>query len=282
MQMNNTIPFSERVKAFHLQNSPDPIPYGMGCAYIGRTNNYRDHITEDMLTLETAYQHGFRYFDTAPYYHSSEWVVGEFVATIPRESIFLATKFNLPAFDNLHQAVSHTRASLDESLRRLKTDTLDLFQVHDVNSLANVLAEGGVLEVLLEAKRQGIVNYIGVATRWHNILTEAVLDGRFDTILTYSDFTPFNQSAGPLIEFARQHGYGVINASPLAGLREHGYSPSDRSSLAMALQFPLTNPHIDITLTGPSNSLEIRSSLEVLKNSSYLRSEQIDSFHGMT
>jgi aryl-alcohol dehydrogenase-like predicted oxidoreductase len=231
---------------------------------VGRDRDYHKNLEEDVKTLELAYALGFRYFDTAPHYTSSEWVVGEFVATIPRSSIFLATKFNLAPTMSPQEAAAHTRASLAESLRRLKTETLDLYQVHDVTSLDNVLAADGALEVLLEAKRQGIVRYIGVALRRHSILEEAVHFGAFDTILTYSDYTPFRQTAEPLIRLANEHGMGVINASPLAGIREHKLDIHDREILAASLCFPLTNPGIDINLNGPGSREEVQATYEAL------------------
>ncbi len=257
--------FKEAVQPYMFSDNGRRIPYGIGCAWLGRGRDYRDRLEDDLLTLETAYQLGFRYYDTAPYYGDSEFVAGEFVASVPRESIFLATKFNLKPGVSLPEASQHTRRSLAESLRRLKTDRLDLFQIHDVDSLDLVLPEGGVLEVLREAKKQGTIRFFGLATRWHPLLETAAKHGDFDTILTYSDFTPFRQTAREVIELARERRVGVINASPLAGVREHGLDIKDSSVLAAALHFPLANPGIDVNLTGPASVQEVRSTVEALK-----------------
>ncbi len=209
---------------------------------------------------------GFRYFDTAPYYTNSEFVLGEFISGVPRESIFVATKFNLAKNLSPRQASEHVRKSLAESLRRLKTDTIDLFQVHDVSNLENVLAEEGALDVLRQARQEGVIRYFGLATRWHNLLSHAAQHGEFDTVLTYSDYTPFNQSAEPVITLADGQGVGVINASPLAGSRERKLDLKDSRVLGAVLAFPLQNPGIDINLTGPANSLEVRSSVAALNH----------------
>jgi aryl-alcohol dehydrogenase-like predicted oxidoreductase len=237
----------------------------VGCAYLGRAYEQRPR-EEEVLTLETAYKLGFRYFDTSRAYGDSEFVVGEFVPTVPRESIFLATKFRVPNISNPRKAAEEAKVYLAESLERLKTDHLDLYQVHD-SSLEMVFAEGGILPVLLDARQQRLVRYIGVAVRDHPILEQGVRHGEFDTILTYGDFTPFGQSAGELIALANQHNVGVINASPLMWLHHYKLDLKDPANLAAALQFPLTNPAIDITLTGPSNCQEIRSSFEALNMS---------------
>jgi aryl-alcohol dehydrogenase-like predicted oxidoreductase len=259
----STKTFKEEVKNYLLQNSNQTIPYGMGCAYLGRGYENRTR-KDDLLTLETAYNLGFRYFDTSRAYGNSEFAIGDFVPTVPRESIFLATKFNVPKAKDPPQAAEKVKGYLAESLERLKTDHLDLYQVHD-SPLDLVLVEGGILEVLLQARAQGLVRYIGVALRQHPILEQGIRHGEFDTILTYGDFTPFGQSAGELIELANQHHMGVINASPLMWLHHYKLDLHDPANLAAALQFPLTNPGIDITLTGPSNSQEIRASVEALK-----------------
>lgn len=258
------LPFKRAVQDFWLKNESDTIRYGMGCAWLGSRPDYHDNLEPDLLALHTAYQMGVRYFDTAAAYGTSEWVVGEFVATIPRENIFLATKFNLPPAGTPQEAAEHARRSLEESLRRLKTDHLDLFQAHDFTSLENVLAGGGALDALLDFKRQGLVRYIGAATRRHWLLEGAIRHGGFDTILTFGDFTPHNQSAAQLIELANQHEVGVINASPLLEAREHGLDIRQPAVLKELLTFPLRNPGIDINLTGPANAVEVHKNFTAI------------------
>jgi aryl-alcohol dehydrogenase-like predicted oxidoreductase len=256
--------FKEAIQPYLFNHNGNPIRYGIGCAWLGQGSDYRSRLDQDLLTFQTAYQLGFRYYDTAPHYSNSEFVVGEFVASIPRESIFLATKFNLKPELALTEACDHTRSSLEESLRRLKTDHLDLFQIHDVDRLDQVLPEGGVLEVLRDAKRQGLIRFFGLATRWHNLLETAARHGEFDTILTYQDYTPFRQSAAQVIRLASERGVGVINGSPLGGMRENKLDLKDRELVGESLRFPLSNSQIDITLTGPGKIEELRSSVEAL------------------
>jgi aryl-alcohol dehydrogenase-like predicted oxidoreductase len=257
--------FQKAIQPYLFSINGRSIPYGLGCAYVGHGRDFRDQLQNGLLTLEAAYQLGFRYFDTAPHYGNSEYVVGEFVARVPRESIFLATKFNLKPGMSLPEAREHTHHSLAESLRRLKTDRLDLFQVHDVDRLDLVLPEGGVLEVLRAAKLQGMIGRFGLATRWLPLLKTAVRHGEFDTILTYSDYTPFRQTAAGLIDLARERRVGVINASPLAGANEHKLDLADTAILAASLHFPLSNPGINITLTGPGSVQEVLSTVDALK-----------------
>lgn len=254
------IPFKEEVQRYLLGK----IRYGMGCAWLGRQYKNKKKVEENIQTLISAYNLGFRYFDTSEAYGMSEKVIGAFIPTIPRNNIFLASKSRLPETGTPQHASDHLRRNLDQSLHSLRTDYLDLYQVHDVESLSNIFEVGGVLETLIDLKRQGIIRYCGLATRGHHLLETGARHGGFDTILTYMDYTLFNRSAEQLIHTASSLGVGVINASPLAGSREYGLDLKDPANLAAALQFPLSNPEIDITLTGPASVSEVNSSVEAL------------------
>ena len=266
MPLNNssTPSIKETIHKFWLNHAGVCIPFGVGCAWLGQGYPDRAEVKKRLQTFETCYGLGFRYYDTARSYGNSEWVVGEFVATIPRESIFLATKFNLPKVDSPRTAASGARECLEESLFRLKTDYLDLYQVHDSENLEVLFGEDGVLEFLLEAKRSGLIRNIGMAVREHPILEQALQREEFDTILTWGDFSPFNQSAAGLIEEAALRQVGVINGSPLYDARRHKLDLKDPRVLAAVLQFPMKNPAIDITLTGPANILEIEATVRAL------------------
>ena len=286
--------FTHTVKDYWLRTSRGCIPYGMGCAWLGQSSDYQKNLRADLKTLETAYQLGFRYFDTAPAYRSSEFVLGEFIPSVPRGSIFLATKVELAEVTDPQAVTAFVWESLYESLKRLKTDTIDLYQIHDIPDTSNVFRAGGALEALLDAQRQGLIRYIGMAVRHHPILRAAAEHESFDTILTYADYTPLNRTATDLIEFTRAQGKGVINANPLAHMlgkmspehlhrheRYPGYAMVKKitedyddfaalcksrnvSLLQAALHFPLTNLAIDITLTGPANTREAQSSIRAL------------------
>jgi aryl-alcohol dehydrogenase-like predicted oxidoreductase len=215
--------------------------------------------------LESAYAAGFRYFDTSAAYGQSEVVVGRFLGRIPRQTIFLASKSKLPPRPTAQQAFEHIRESLSESLKRLGTEQIDLFQIHDIQTLDGVLEPGGALDALIQARAAGLIRYIGMATRDHGILRAAARHGQFDTILTYGDYNLANQSAAELIEEVSARKVGVINASPLLGLPFYGKDAAGSGQLlAAALQFPLLNPKIDITLTGPANIDQVQSTVAAL------------------
>jgi uncharacterized protein len=116
--------------------------------------------TEDLAetTINTALEEGIRFFDTAESYGKglSEELYGRFLVPRARDEIFLMTKTS--ARDK-----TTARTHLEDSLRRLKTDRIDLWQMHALKSPDDVeeRINGGVLDVLLEARADGRVRHLG-------------------------------------------------------------------------------------------------------------------------
>ncbi|QGQ95010.1 aldo/keto reductase [Paenibacillus psychroresistens] len=284
--------FKEIVNSYKLRTAGKTIPYGIGCAYLGRDRVDTETIKREAELLAMAYHEGFLYYDTAAAYEESEVVVGEFVSQVPRESIFLATKSYVLRNVSPEEAAAEMKLSLESSLNRLQTDYLDLFQIHDILSFSHLLADNGVLEMLLEAKRSGRIRNIGMATRQLELLEAAANHGEFDTILTFSDYTPVDPSAANVILSASRSGLGVINATPLLSGLLTGEDPNrikvpqgqalqlwrqkravkfykfcqenNLPLLTLALQFPVRQAAIDINLTGPANEGQLLATLAAL------------------
>ena len=288
MQIKST--FREEIGRFQANVNGKKFRLGMGTAYIGQGADAAK-LKQFQQTLDDAYAAGLRYVDTSAQYGGSEYRVGEFFSRIDRASVFVATKSPIPQPLTGREAALHLRQSLRSSLERLGVEQIDLFQIHDVETLDQVLEAGYVLDALNEAREQGLIRYFGLATRFHHLLETAVRHGGFDTILTYTDFTPVQQSARELIALAAQRGLGVVNGSPLGfGLltgpdprtnpnlgveQKRGANIAGRcydfckehrlSLLALAMQYPLQNPNINITLTGAALPEELRATLDAIQ-----------------
>ncbi len=108
--------------------------------------------------IETAIELGVRSFDNARNYGegNAEVLYGKFLTPRFRDEIFLTTKTS-------HRTAAQVRLQLEESLRTMKTDRLDLWQIHAIGSPEDVdrRIENGVLEEFLKAKEEGKVRYIG-------------------------------------------------------------------------------------------------------------------------
>lgn len=136
---------------------PDEVSIlGLGGYHLGKTKT----ITEAVRIAHEAIDAGINFFDNAWEYHEgeSEERMGRAIAD-RRDAVFLMTKVCTHGRD-----AKVAMRQLDESLRRLRTDHLDLWQVHECvyyNDPERHFAKGGVIEALERAKAQGKVRYVG-------------------------------------------------------------------------------------------------------------------------
>ncbi|MBM7566766.1 aldo/keto reductase [Paenibacillus sacheonensis] len=294
--LNETMPpFNEEVRRFRLRNGGDDWAYGVGAAWLGRDGLDAARLKRDTAVLEHAYELGIRYYDTSAAYGDSEFVVGSFIKGLGglRSSVFAATKAPIPKELTPGEAKAHVTRGIDESLRRLQTDYIDLLQIHDVYTLSQVTVPGGALEALREARSAGKIRYVGLGTRPLDLLEEVIANGHVDSVLTYSDYTPIDQSADTLIRLGAERNAGIVNGSPLSAGILSGADPrtllvSERHEesvkrrklagevydlcaafgiplLAAALQYPLRCTDIVMNLTGPKDEGELLSTLEALR-----------------
>jgi len=126
----------------------------LGGYHVGFTENPKE--AERML--ERSMELGVRFFDNARRYHAgrSEEYYGKFLTPKYRDKIFLMTKG--PA-----KTGKEVRQQLDDSLRAMKTDYVDLWQIHALQTIEDVdnRLAAGVLDVFLEEKQKGRTRYIG-------------------------------------------------------------------------------------------------------------------------
>jgi aryl-alcohol dehydrogenase-like predicted oxidoreductase len=150
--------------------------FGLGGEGILRTHGYE---REAAAVITRALDLGVKYFDTAPAYASSRDYLG---ATLGerRDGIFLASK-------TAERSRDGSLRILDDSLRRLRTDHLDLWQLHDLRTLDDVdeiFSPDGAIHALTQARDEGRVRYLGL-TGHHDpaILLEAMRRFEFHTVL---------------------------------------------------------------------------------------------------
>ncbi len=133
--------------------------------------------------LEAALDQGFYYWDTAYNYRDKDVISEERLGRVlarRRSEVFLATKFEARTADGVMR-------QLEESLKRLRTDRLDLYQVHLIESMADVEglgAKGGALEALHKIRDQKITRFIGFSGHLDaGAMAEAARRYDFDTML---------------------------------------------------------------------------------------------------
>ncbi len=131
---------------------------------------------------------------------------------MPRDSVVIATKSHAPDRPTL-------LAELDESLRRIRTDHVDIFQLHGVNSHATmdkVLSPGGAMEGMAEGIRAGKIRFGGFSSHSLAIAAEMIRTNRFDMVQVPFNFVD-SQAEEEVIPLARAADMGIIAMKPLGG-----------------------------------------------------------------
>ncbi len=183
----------------------DVTIFGLGGEGVLRTHG---RSAEAVKVIHAALDQGVNYCDTAPAYANSMDYYGAALGERRRE-VFLASKTHERTRDG-------SLRLLDDSLRRLCTNHLDLWQLHDLRTQADlraIFAKGGALEALVQAQAEKRVRFLGI-TGHHDpeILLEAMRRFDFDTVLVAlnpADVHRLSFARTVLPEAARR-GMGVI------------------------------------------------------------------------
>jgi predicted aldo/keto reductase-like oxidoreductase len=166
---------------------------------------------EAMSVVRYCFDQGITFFDTANMYATSEEKIGTALKTV-RDKVTIATK---TAQRDARGAADH----IDHSLRLLKTDWIDIYQLHNVSNeeaLEQVLAPKGAYQALRRARDAGKIRFIGISS--HSIPTamQALKTGLFQTLQFPFNFIE-NDPDNELFPFALQHNVGIIGMKPLGG-----------------------------------------------------------------
>ena len=267
---------------------------GIGLAAISQET--LDDIKSIERVLGTALDSGINFFDTAECYHDSEEMVGRAISA-RRSEFFLATKFGHTLTDNGHDIVpawsaADISASIDLSLRRLRTDHVDLLQLHTCG--LDVLQKGEAFEAAQRAREAGKTRFIGYSGDNEPAMW-AVESGLFDTLQVSFSLADQRPRRG-LLKAAKARNMGVIvkrpiangawgsAGSPTADLRwgpDYGDeywrrtqamaamgpiqgAPDDR--IAMSLGFLFAHPEVDTAIVGTRSASHMRSNIEMVES----------------
>jgi predicted aldo/keto reductase-like oxidoreductase len=156
------------------------------------------------------------YFDVAPAYGNgdAEIKMGIGLQGIDRSRIFLACKTKMRDKEG-------ARKELERSLKRLKTDYFDLYQLHHLRwpeEVKQALGSNGAMETILKAKEQGKVKYIGFSAHTTKGALEAMKGFRFDTVMFPINFVEFFRMGfgKPVLRLANKQGAAVLAIKPLS------------------------------------------------------------------
>lgn len=279
---------------------------GLGCASLGNPK-LDDRTAEGVIGAAIA--RGIRFFDVAPLYGGglAEERLGRALASLPRDEYVLCTKtgvtraYGQPAmpvgavrrrqFDRWDLSAAATRASVETSCKRLRTDRLDVVHLHDVEDhLETCLMARDELERL---QGEGIVGAIGIGSNLVAPVRALLGRARFSTFLLAGCYTLLDQSGRSLIEDSHGRGItviagGVFNSGVLAAWPQpaptFAYAPAPEPVVertrriaalcerhhvplaAAAVQFALAQPAISTVLIGPRSVAELDANLRAARH----------------
>lgn len=168
----------------------------------------RTEISEAARILRHAYDAGINFYDTARAYTDSEEKIGYALSNV-RDNIIIATKSGANTREGVLQ-------HLETSLKNLRTDYVDILQLHNPSSLSDPSDPESSYAGLLEAREKGMIRFLGVTNHSREKAVEAVMSGLYDTLQF-----PLCHISSPedlsLIDLCKDHDTGLIAMKALSG-----------------------------------------------------------------
>ena len=262
---------------------------GFGASPLGEEFGPID-AAEGERAVHAAIDAGVNFFDTAPFYGRtlSETRLGNALVG-RRDKVVLATKCCRYGLDDFDFSAARVEASIDESLRRLRTDWVDVLHIHDVEFGDKRQIIDETFEAARRVQQSGKARFIGVTGLQLAVLGEIAAATGADAVLSYARFNLANQDLDreltPALESA---GTGLINASPLllgalAGATPPAWHPASDELLTTcakaaeacreagadpartALRFCLDHPYAASTLVGIQNRNQLEANLAAVE-----------------
>lgn len=207
---------------------------------------------------------GINFIDTARGYTVSEEYIGNSLEG-RREKFFIATKSMSRNYEDM-------KKDIEISLSNLKTDYIDLYQLHNVKPQEYdlIFEDNKAYRALLEAKQEGKIKHIGITSHGLETIEKAVESDKFATVQF-----PYNIVEGQADEAfrkANEKGIGIIVMKPLAG------GAIDDANLA--IKYILSKDYIDIVIPGMDSVEQVKQNTKVLENlelteKDYMKIEEI-------
>jgi aryl-alcohol dehydrogenase-like predicted oxidoreductase len=176
---------------------------GFGCIPIQRIP-----YEESTALLQCAYEHDVTLYDTANAYTNSEDRIGVALAPV-RDKLVICTK-SFPTSPDV------VMANIENSLRMLRTDYIDVFQFHNPPFVPRPDGEDGLYDCALKAKEQGKIRYIGITQHSRDRAKEAALSGLYDTLQYPLSYLSTAKEL-ELVDHCRKNNVGLLAMKGLCG-----------------------------------------------------------------
>jgi hypothetical protein len=260
-------------------------PLGFGCM---RLPMKEGRVDRDLATplLQRAVDLGVSFFDTAIGYcqGDSQAAVGEALEPV-RNKVFISTK-------NHHSTApaKEWRKYLEESLRLLRTDAIDLYNHHGINwgTFESHLdpAKGGLTGEMLKAKEEGLIRHVGFS--FHGTpedLIKLVDTGYYECVIL--QYNLLDQANAAAISYAHEKGLGVIVMGPVGGGRLGLSSErvaeltggAAKTTVEAALRFVWAHPGVQVALSGMENAAMLEDNVRIAEQTAPFTSAQIQALN---
>ena len=262
---------------------------GFGASPLGNVFDDCDE-SEGIRSVHCAIDLGINFFDVAPFYGITlaETRLGDALKG-KRNDILLATKcgrYGMRDFDFSYQRILE---SADESLKRLKTDYVDLMQLHDIEfgSKEQVLNEA--IPALQKIKASGKARFVGITGLPVRYLAAIAKEVEVDTVLSWAHYNLLQDEINAeLVPLCQQKDMGLMNAAPLvqrilsdasipawhnapvelqaiqapllACCKKYGVALSD-----VAIRYAIDHPYIASTIIGMCDQTNVKKNIGVLE-----------------
>lgn len=240
--------------------------FGLGGEGVLRTHGRNK---EAVAVIHRALDLGVAYCDTAPAYDGSIDYYGAALGE-RRRQIFLASKTHERSRDG-------SLRLLEDSLRRLRTDHLDLWQIHDLRTwedLDRIFAKDGAIQALIQAREQKRVRFLGI-TGHHDpeILLEAMRRFDFDTILVALNAADVHRLSfiQTVLPEAVRRSMGIIGMKVCAQGKLLG---SGRLTMNEAMSYVLSLEGVSTVIVGCRTPEEVEQNVQIAKEFSPLNANE--------
>lgn len=263
---------------------------GLGCMSLGTEEKHAQEI------INTALEEGINYFDTADLYDFgvNEKIVGKTLKGV-RDQVIIATKagnrWNKDQTGwSWDPSKKYIKEAVKESLKRLQTDYIDLYQLHG-GTIEDNIEE--TIEAFEELKSEGIIRYYGISSIRPNVIREYVEKSSIISIMM--QYSLLDRRPEEIFPFIKEHHISVVTRGPLAKgllsekwpnkLTEKGYLDysyqelhqilnsikdklvsENRSMTELALQFNLATDAVSSIIAGASSVEQIRINAQAIRS----------------
>jgi len=228
-------------------------------------------IEQAVATITRALDLGVNFIDTARAYGDSEGKIGR-VMEGRRGEVHLSSRTPHTSYDGIKKAI-------DESLKALRTDYIDLYEPHDVSTRARydrLMEKGGGLKALQEAREEGKIRHIGFTSHNWELIAKMIRSDQFEAgLITYN--LANREAEEQVLDLAEEHDVGLFVMKVFGNGRLFELSPPGekrKPTVEECLRFALSNQRLPLILTGVKSPEEIEQNVSIAESYKPLSREE--------